>query len=62
MPLHLEARLRGYTRMSGRTTDLLFLNRRSRPFSANKLREKVLHPLLDKLGIRAVSFDETRCC
>lgn len=37
--------------MSGRTTDLLFLNRRSRPFSANKLREKVLHPLLDKLGI-----------
>ena len=31
--------------------DLLFINRRGRPYSANKLRAMVLHPLLKKLGI-----------
>jgi len=30
---------------------LLFANRRGRPFSANKLREKKLRPLLSSLGI-----------
>jgi integrase len=29
---------------------LLFVNKRGRPYSANKLREKYLHPLLKKLG------------
>jgi integrase len=39
-----------------RTFDVDFakhVNGRGRPFSANKLREKQLHPLLDALGIPA---------
>src|SRR6202043_3483869 len=41
-------------------TDLLFVNRNGRPFSANKLREKVLHPLLVKLGIPRGGFHSLR--
>jgi site-specific recombinase XerD len=41
-------------------TDLLFINRRGRPFSANKLREKVLHPLLERLGIPRGGFHSMR--
>ncbi len=37
-----------------------FVNRRGRPFSANKLREKVLHPLLEKLGIPRGGFHSLR--
>jgi integrase len=39
---------------------LLFANRRKRPFSANKLREKKLHPLLTSLGIPAAGFHAFR--
>jgi integrase len=60
MPLHLEGRLRDHIQTRGCTTDLLFLNRRGRPFSANKLREKVLHPLLEKLGIPRGGFHSMR--
>jgi len=41
-------------------TDLLFVNRRGRPFSANKLREKRLHPLLVKLSIPRGGFHAAR--
>jgi integrase len=36
--------------------ELLFVNGRGRPFSANKLRKKQLHPLLDALGIPRGDF------
>jgi integrase len=51
MPSQLEARLRKHLQAHDGKTDLLFVNRRGRPFSANKLREKQLHPLLVRLGI-----------
>jgi integrase len=60
MPLQLEARLRDYIQTNECTTDLMFLNRRGRPFSANKLREKVLHPLLVRLGIPKGGFHSMR--
>jgi integrase len=60
MPVNLEARLRDYIQARKCTTDLLFLNKRGRPFSANKLREKALHPLLDKLGIPRGGFHSMR--
>ena len=60
MPSQLEARLRGFLQTHGRKSDLLFVNRRGRPFSANKLRETVLHPLLVKLGIPKGGFHSMR--
>jgi integrase len=39
---------------------LLFANRRGRPFSANKLREKKLRPLLTSLGISLAGFHAFR--
>jgi integrase len=39
---------------------LLFANRRGRPFSANKLREKKLRPLLSSLGIPLAGFHAFR--
>jgi integrase len=60
MPSQLEARLRSFLQTHGRKSDLLFVNRRGRPFSANKLREHVLHPLLLKLGIPRGGFHSLR--
>jgi integrase len=61
MSRELEARLRDYLlRQHDGKAELLFLNRRGRPFSANKLREKKLHPLLVKLGIARGGFHATR--
>jgi integrase len=60
MPSQLAARLRVYLRTHEGKTDLLFVNRRGRPFSANKLREKQLHPLLVKLGIPRGGFHAAR--
>jgi len=51
MPSQLGARLRSHLQTHEGKTDLVFVNRRGHPFSANKLREKQLHPLLVKLGI-----------
>jgi integrase len=51
MPKELEAQLRVHLSRHGGKSELLFPNRNGRPFSADKLREKQLHPLLDKLGI-----------
>ena len=60
MPSQLEARLRLHLKRHDGKDDLLFVNRRGRPFSANKLREKQLHPLLVKLGIPRGGFHSMR--
>ena len=41
-------------------TTVLFANRRLRPYSDNKLREKHLRPLLKSLGMKAVGFHAIR--
>jgi integrase len=60
MPSQLAGRLRSYLLMHEGQAGLLFVNRRGRPFSANKLREKQLHPLLVKLGIPRGGFHAAR--
>ena len=60
MPSQLEARLRKHLQAHSGKSDLLFTNKNGRPLSANKLREKVLHPLLDKLGIPRRGFHSLR--
>src|SRR5882762_3586972 len=60
MPSQLEARLRAHLKKHDGKNELLFVNRRGRPFSANKLREKQLHPLLVKLGISHGGFHSMR--
>jgi integrase len=60
MPSQLEARLRAHLKKHDGKSELLFVNRRGRPFSANKLREKQLHPLLVKLGIPRGGFHSMR--
>jgi integrase len=60
LPSQLEARLRKHLQTHDGKTDLLFINRRGRPYSANKLRAKVLHPLLEKLGIPRGGFHSMR--
>ncbi len=64
MPSQLEARLRTHLQKH-EGSELLFVNRRGRPYSANTLREKQLHPLLVKLGIPRGGFHSMRhgaCC
>ena len=60
MPSQLETRLRALLLKHDGKSELLFANRRGRPFSANKLREKYLHPLLVKLGIPRGGFHSMR--
>jgi integrase len=60
LPSQLEARLRAHLESHKGKSELLFVNRRDRPFSANKLREKQLHPLLAKLGIPRGGFHSMR--
>jgi integrase len=60
MPSQLETRLRVHLQTHEGKSDLLFVNRDGRPFSANKLREKQLHPLLVKLGIPRGGFHSMR--
>jgi integrase len=60
MPSQLEARLRVHLQTHAGESELLFVNRDGRPFSANKLREKQLHPLLVKLGIPRGGFHSMR--
>jgi integrase len=60
MPSQLETRLRALLLKHDCKSELLFVNRRGRPFSANKLREKQLHPLLVKLGIPRGGFHSMR--
>jgi site-specific recombinase XerD len=56
----LEARLRTHLQRQDHKNELLFVNRGGRPFSANKLREKQVHPLLDALGITRGGFHSMR--
>jgi integrase len=60
MPTQLETRLRSYLKGHDGKNIPLFVNRRGRAFSANKLREKQLHPLLVKLGIPRGGFHSMR--
>jgi integrase len=60
LPSQLEVRLRKHLQTQDGKTDLLFINRHGRPYSANKLRAKVLHPLLEKLGIPRGGFHSMR--
>jgi integrase len=63
MPRALETRLLSYVnsaRYKENDLGLLFINRRGRPYSANKLREKYLQPLLVELGIRRAGFHSFR--
>jgi integrase len=60
MPTQLEARLRAHLKRHEGKSELLFVNRRGRPFSANKLREKQIHPLLVRLGIPRGAFHSMR--
>lgn len=60
MPKELGAHLRAHLKRQEGKSDLLFTNQRGRPFSANKLRQKQLHPLLKKLGIEKGGFHSVR--
>jgi integrase len=60
MPKELETRLRAHLSRHDGKSELLFPNRNGRPFSADKLREKQLYPLLDKLGIPRAGFHSMR--
>ena len=60
MPKELEVRLRAHILRHEGSADLLFANRHGRAFSANKLREKQLHPLLDVLKIPRGGFHSMR--
>ena len=60
MSKELEAQLRAHLARHDGESELLFTNRRGRPFSANKLRAKQLHPLLDELGILRGGFHSVR--
>jgi Site-specific recombinase XerD len=60
MPTQLETRLRSYLKGHDGKSELLFTNRNGRPLSANKLREKYLHPLLVRLKIPRGGFHSLR--
>jgi integrase len=60
MSKELEKRLRIHLQGHEGIGELLFTNRRGRPFSANKLREKQLHSLLDALKIPRGGFHSMR--
>jgi len=63
MPPQLETRLRRYLigeHFRKNDAGLLFVNKIRRPHSANKLREKHLHPLLKLLGIPQGGFHAGR--
>jgi len=51
MPKQLDTRLRVYLDKHDGKSELLFTNQLGRPYSANKLRADLLHPLLQRLGI-----------
>ena len=60
MPPQLEIRLLRHLARGESETGLLFFNRNGRPYSANKLREKQLHPILLRLGIPRGGFHAAR--
>ena len=60
MSKELEQKVRAHLLEQKGESELLFVNKRGRPFSANKLREKQLHPLLDALKIPRGGFHSMR--
>ena len=63
MPDVLGERLRNYEWNPAKKENplgFLFLNRDGRPYSANRLRERKLHPVLAKLGIEQTGFHSFR--
>jgi serine/threonine protein kinase len=60
MPPQLETRLLRHIANRQSDADLLFVNKNGRPYSANNLREKQLHPLLKRLGIPRGGFHAAR--
>jgi integrase len=60
MPPQLDVKLLGHLAKSRSKTGLLFFNRNGQLYSANKLREKQLHPLLVRLGIPRGGFHAAR--
>jgi integrase len=63
MPPQLEKQIKGYLASEHYHQNglgLLFINKRGRPFNANKLMTQVLHPLLAKLGIERGGFHSMR--
>ena len=63
MPDALAKRLRDYEWNPAQKENplgFLFLNQHGRPYSANRLRERKLHPVLKKLGIRQTGFHSFR--
>jgi integrase len=62
MPAALESRLKDFlvSKWRQNETGLLFCNRNDKPYSANKLREKKLHPILDTLKIPRCGFHAIR--
>jgi len=62
MPAALESRLKDFLVSKWRQNEigLLFCNRNGKPYSANKLREKKLHPILDTLKIPRCGFHAIR--
>lgn len=60
MPPQLETRLLRHLANRQSVAELLFVNKNGRPYSANKLREKQLHPLLTRLGIPHGGFHAAR--
>ncbi|HXX16578.1 MAG TPA: site-specific integrase, partial [Candidatus Eremiobacteraceae bacterium] len=60
MSKELEQKVHAHLLTHKGESELLFVNKRGRPFSANKLREKQLHPLLDGLGIPRGGFHSMR--
>jgi integrase len=63
MPDVLAERLRNYEWNPAKKENplgFLFLNRDGRPYSANRLRERKLHPVLARLGIKQTGFHSFR--
>lgn len=60
MSKELEALLRAHLQQHDGKSELLFVNRRGRAFSANKLRVKKRYPLLDELKIPSGGFHSIR--
>jgi integrase len=60
MPPQLEVRLLRHLAKGHSESGLLFFNGNGRRYSANKLREKQLHPLLVRLGIPRGGFHAAR--
>jgi integrase len=60
IPAELEVKIRAHLRKHDGKSELLFTNRNGRPLCVDKLREKLLHQLLDSPGIPFAGFHSLR--